>query len=1520
MNINTNKSFSKTALFLLTYLLYFSVCIVQATAQTTETIQYTYDELDRVIRTEYGDGTQVDFIYDALGNRFIKRTTLPGSPANNPPDIPSAPTPADTATGVFRMSDLSWTGSDTDSGDMVIYDVYFEESSPPSLAATTGQSTYTPVYLKPLTTYYWKIVSRDSRNASAEGPVWSFTTTDTDDFDNDGWLDQVEIVVGTDPQSNLSVPTDNDNDFIPDAIDPDDDNDGYSDTDEIDAGSDPLDQASVPADNDGDLIPDFSDPDDDNDGMPDAWETTYGLNPMDASDAALDGDGDNIINVVEYTNGLDPTVAEEAIVTIVGDGVWGFSGDGGLAVNAQIRFISGASVDSSGNMYIADNVNNRIRKIDTSGIITTIAGNGIPGYSGDGGPAVDAQLNYPIEVVLDASGNLYVSDHENNRIRKIDTSGIITTIAGNGIPGYSGDGGPAVNAQLIRPDGIALDTFGNLYIADDYNARIRRVDTSGIIIAVAGNGIPGFSGDGGPAVDAQLNEPIAVAIDTSGNLYIADADNARIRKVDIAGNISTVAGDGFHGYSGDGGPAVDARISYPEGIAVDSVGNLYITDATRIRKVDTIGNISTVAGNGTEGYSGDGGPAVDAQLTYPEGVAVDTSGNIYILDTENFRVRMINPDFDGDGYLNTDEEAAGTDRFDALSVPADNDGDYISDVSDPDDDNDGYLDSDEIAAGSDKFDALSLPADNDGDLISDVSDPDDDNDGIPDTWESTYGFNPFDPSDASLDTDSDTFISLVEYANGLDPAVAEEAIVTVAGNGVLGYSGDGGPAVDSQLKNPYGVAVDTSGNLFIADTNNLRIRKVDTAGIMTTVAGNGAGGFSGDEGPAMSARISAPYGVAVDSTGNLYIADVFNNRIRKVDTSGIITTVAGTSAWGYSGDGGQAVDAQLTYPQGVTVDISGNIYIADTTNSRIRKVNTSGIITTVAGNGTLGYSGDGGLAVNAQLIYPFNVAVDTFGNLYIADTYNHCVRKVDTSGIITTVAGNGIWGYSGDGGQAVSAQLKNPKGVAVDTFGNLYISDTDNYCIRMVDTSGIITTVAGNGTYGYSGDGGSAVNAQISARGVAVDAFGNVYIADGTTRIRKINPDFDGDGVPNVQDAFPIDPNEWTDTDADGIGNNADTDDDGDGMPDDWEITYGFDPLVDDSSVDSDGDGISNLQEFLDGTDPTVYNFSITNITRDPGDNNSITITWPSDNGIVYDISFKDDYAGTFTPADSVTATGASTDWTDDGTSTGAHPSTVQQRYYKVTRGTIDSLNIAGMFKVTVQDGMNLISLPLIPFSTALENSIGDQVSGADNESGSDRLWTWNGTNYEFAWLVAGVGAPYDGQWYTANSQTAITMGADQGAWVQIRTGNGPVDLYLLGEVSDSNRTIPVSVGMNLIGSSYPVSVQLTNSNLWESGLTGADNEAAADRIWNWAGSLYEFLWLVDGVGTPYDGKWYMGNAEVNRALEPGKGYWLQRRDITPFQWNYIKPLNGISTPPGEDPPPGDPEVPPPGEEPPPPE
>ena len=339
-------------------------------------------------------------------------------------------------------------------------------------------------------------------------------------------------------------------------------------------------------------------------------------------------------------------------------------------------------------------------------------------------------------------------------------------------------------------------------------------------------------------------------------------------------------------------------------------------------------------------------------------------------------------------------------------------------------------------------------------------------------------------------------------------------ITTVAGTGVGGYSGDGGPAIAAQLNSPQSVTVDGTGNLYIADTQNHRIRKVDTSGVITTVAGTGAGGYSGDGGSATAAQLDYPHGVTVDGTGNLYIADTHNHRIRKVDTSGVITTVAGNGVGGYSGDGGAATAAQLNSPQSVTIDDTGNLYIADRNNHRIRKVDISGVITTVAGNGAGGYSGDDGSATAAQLNNPFGVTVDGTGNIYIADTQNHRIRKVDTSGVITTVAGNGAGGYSGDDGSATAAQLSYPYGVTVDSAENLNIADTYNHRIRKVDTSGVITTVAGTDVAGYFGDDGSATAAQLYyPTGVTVDGTDSLYIADTQNhRIRKVADDFDGDG------------------------------------------------------------------------------------------------------------------------------------------------------------------------------------------------------------------------------------------------------------------------------------------------------------------------------------------------------------------------------------------------------------------------
>ena len=638
-----------------------------------------------------------------------------------------------------------------------------------------------------------------------------------------------------------------------------------------------------------------------------------------------------------------------------------YGGDNGPANLARLDKVTDVAVDRLGNIYITDTYNQRVRRVDTSGIITTVAGTGERGYSGDGGPAVEARLSCPEGVALDGAGHLYIADTCNHRIRRVDASGIITTVAGIGERGYSGDSGRAVEARLTYPDDVAVDEAGNLYIADTRNDTIRRVDTAGTITTAAY--VIGLEG---------------IAVDKTGNLYIADSGNHRIRRMDTSGIITTVAGIGERGYSGDEGLAVEAQLNRPYDVAVDGVGNLYIVDSGnyRIRRVDTVGIITTVAGIGERGYSGDEGLAVKAQLNQPYDVAVDGVGNLYIADSGNYRIRQVD---------------------------------------------------------------------------------------------------------------------------------AARTITTIAGIGEIRYSGDGGPANQADLYYPKDVTVDRLGNLYIADTWNDRVRRVDTSGIITTVAGSGYRGYSGDEGPAVFARLNRPNDVAMDGAGNLYIADSWNNRIRRVDARGMITTIAGsghTSVYGYSGDGGPAVEAELRAPSGVALDGSGNIYISDTYNMRIRRVDSTGIITTVAGSGGTGvgsYSGDGGPAVEARLDTPFDVAVADGGNLYIADSYNNRIRRVDVSGIITTVAGIGEGDYTRSSGPAVMAALFSPHGVAVDGAGNLYIADTNFGLIRSVDPSGTISTIAGpeRWSWGFSGDGGPADEAMLARpKGVAVDSSGNVYVAD----------------------------------------------------------------------------------------------------------------------------------------------------------------------------------------------------------------------------------------------------------------------------------------------------------------------------------------------------------------------------------------------------------------------------------------
>jgi sugar lactone lactonase YvrE len=876
-------------------------------------------------------------------------------------------------------------------------------------------------------------------------------------------------------------------------------------------------------------------------------------------------------NGTNLPNDIISTVAGNGVGGIFGHGV--YSGDGAAATSANLFYPTAVVLDASGDLYIADEQNNRIRMVDANGIITTVAGDGptwpsSASFSGDGGPATNANIADPIDVALDAAGNLYIADDGNACIRKVNTNGIITTVAGKDSAGYSGDGGPATSATLCHPCGVALDAAGNVYIADFSNNRIRKVGTNGIIITVAGTGNIGYSGDGGAATNADLYYPAGLALDEAGDLYIADGYNHRIRKVDTNGIITSVAGHGPIGpssgsYSGDGGAATNANLNFPTGVALDAVGNLYIVDQDnhRIRKVGTNGMITTVAGHGPTGpssgsYSGDGGAATNASLNYPNGLALDSAGNLYIADTGNDRVREV--------LL-----YAGYPTLTVINVDAVNGGNYTVVITSPYGivtsavatltvqapplitiqpasqivvarSNAGFS---VAVAGSGPcgylwyFDSTNLLQSGQGSTftVADVSTNEAGNYTVVVT--NVYGsvtsqvaaltvaFPPTviaPPDSQSVLAGSNASFSVTAGGSGPFRYVWQynganfptNIITTVAGNGGATYAGDGGAATNASLNNPTGLALDAMHNLYIADYYNQRIRKVDTNGIITTVAGNGTYSYSGDGGAATNASLGDPSAVALDSSGNLYIADTFNCRIRKVDSNGIITTVAGNGPFGFSGDGGPATNAGLTLPVGVALDAAGHLYIADKDNQRIRKVDSNAIITTVAGNAnainsyggsyTGGFSGDGGAANLALLNYPTGDALDAAGNLYIADSGSARIRKVDIYGIITTVAGGGL---GGDGGAATNAGLYLPQSVAGDVAGNLYIADTHDQRIRMVGANGIISTVAGNGSQSYSGDGGAATSASLDNPAcVALDAAGNLYIADsGNDRVREVD-------------------------------------------------------------------------------------------------------------------------------------------------------------------------------------------------------------------------------------------------------------------------------------------------------------------------------------------------------------------------------------------------------------------------------
>ncbi len=673
-----------------------------------------------------------------------------------------------------------------------------------------------------------------------------------------------------------------------------------------------------------------------------------------------------------------------------------------------------------------------------TGIITTITGGNI--FANNNVAATATELYSPLDMIQDASGNTYVAMGNGQCVIKINTSGIISVVAGQyNNPGYSGNGGQATAAKFYDPCSLALDASGNLYIDDQNNQVIRKVNTSGVVSVYAGNGTMGFSGNGGQATSAMLCNPGSITMDATGNLYIAENCNFDIRKVSTSGVITNYAGiAGFRasGFSGDGGQATSAEIGFVECMRFNSAGDMFIADYYNgeIRKINhTTGVITDYAGVGVyftpAGFSGDGGQATNAHFTECDYIAFDATGNLYISDIGNQNIRKVTTS----GIIST---VAG---LPAKQPPP------------------GFSGNGGAATAAELYNPYGVLVNSAGNLL--IAD------------QQNYCIR---------EVNTSNVISTLYGGSYGDGNVATNAFFGLIGKAVK----------------------DAAGNVYVTDYGSSRVRKINTSGIISTIAGIGecpnyGAGYNGDGIQATAAELNQPYSQAVDAAGNVYIADYTNNRVRKINTSGIISTIAGNGTGGYTGFNVQATTAELNLPADVVLDASGNIYIADYNNNVVRKVNTSGVISNYAGNGTGGYTGFNVQATTAELNGPIGLGFDASGNLYIVDGNNQVIRKVTTSGIITTVAGNGTAGYSGDGGQATSANLNYPNGVCVDASNNMYIADFSNKVVRKVNTSGIISTIAGKTTAGYSGDGGQATAAEMNGPDdVFADTHNNIYIGD----------------------------------------------------------------------------------------------------------------------------------------------------------------------------------------------------------------------------------------------------------------------------------------------------------------------------------------------------------------------------------------------------------------------------------------
>jgi mucin-19 len=779
-------------------------------------------------------------------------------------------------------------------------------------------------------------------------------------------------------------------------------------------------------------------------------------------------DSEGNVYVADGGNNCIRKITPEGVVTTLAGGTSGSLN--GTGTNARFWNPQGVAVDSSGNIYVADRSNNRIRKITSAGVVTTLAGNTV-GYQD--GTGTNALFNQPYGITVDSAGTVYVADTLNYRIRKITSGGVVTTLAGSGTATFAD--GTGTNASFNTPQGIAVDSSGNVYVGDTNNDLIRKITPTGLVTTLAGSEFAGFTDSlqNGGVSGALLNLPRAVAVDSSSTMYVADTTNHRIRKITSGGVVTTLAGSGTATFAD--GTGTNASFNTPQGIAVDSAGNVYVGDTlnNRIRKITPEGLVTTLAGSGTAQF-GDG-TGTNASFNNPYGVTVDSAGIVYVIDKLNYRVRKITSagvvtTLAGNGTAQYLEGTGTAARFlnpfgivvnSAGTLMYVTDSNYIRIIT---------------SAGVTSFLAGQATA------------------GSANGTGVNASFNG--PREITL-LAAGTSVYVADTGNHIIRRVTTDFGVTTKYSGFGGAGFRESPVANVQYNNPSGIAVNSAGLVYVADTNNNRIRRIaagsDNTGVVTTVVGTSTAGYTDGGG-----WFNSPFGIATDWDGNMYVADTINNRIRKITSTTVVTTFAGNGL--ASSGNGTGTDATFNQPRGVAIGSDGTVYVADTSNNRIRRITFDGIVSYMAGQQTAGSTN--GTGTNAMFNTPNTVTVDLAENVYVADTGNHRIRKVTQANVVTTLAGT-TQGFQD--GVGTNARFDTPRGIVADIYGNVYVADTNNHDIRKISSDGTVTTLAGS-TAGYAD--GIGTNARFNfPTNLSIDALGTLYVADQTNnRIRKINP------------------------------------------------------------------------------------------------------------------------------------------------------------------------------------------------------------------------------------------------------------------------------------------------------------------------------------------------------------------------------------------------------------------------------